>query len=46
MPCVVHWNNNHFIGVYKISRKFIHVSDPSKGLIKYSSAQNLALVYC
>lgn len=39
MPCIVHWNNNHFIVVYKVSRKNVWVSDPAKGLISYTHAE-------
>ncbi|MDM1551676.1 peptidase domain-containing ABC transporter [Empedobacter falsenii] len=35
-PCIVHWNNSHFIVVYKIVKNKIFVSDPSYGLITYS----------
>jgi len=35
-PCIIHWNNSHFVVVYKITKKNIYVSDPSFGLIKYS----------
>src|SRR5690606_26088905 len=34
LPCIVHWNRNHFIVVYRID-KFVHVADPAHGLIKY-----------
>ena len=36
LPCIVHWDNNHFIVVYKVSPHKIHVSDPAKGLLTYS----------
>lgn len=41
LPCIVHWNQNHFVVVYNIkedrqNRYTIFVSDPSKGHIKYS----------
>ncbi|MBU4487025.1 MAG: peptidase domain-containing ABC transporter [Candidatus Delongbacteria bacterium] len=36
LPCIVHWNQNHFVVVYKINDKFVHVSDPAHGLLKYS----------
>lgn len=36
LPCIVHWNNSHFIVVYNISKSHIKVSDPAKGLIKHS----------
>ena len=36
LPCIVHWNNSHFIVVYKCTKSKVYVSDPAKGLIKYS----------
>jgi ATP-binding cassette, subfamily B, bacterial len=36
LPCIVHWNQNHFVVVYKIKEKFVWVSDPAHGLLKYS----------
>jgi ATP-binding cassette subfamily B protein len=36
VPCIVHWENSHFIVVYKTNKQKIFVSDPAKGLISYS----------
>ncbi len=36
LPCIVHWKQRHFIVVYKISKKFVYVSDPAFGLRKYT----------
>lgn len=36
LPCIAHWNQNHFIVVYKITRSKVYVADPGHGLIKYS----------
>ena len=36
LPCVVHWNQNHFIVVYKITRKYVYVADPGAGKFKLS----------
>lgn len=36
LPCVVHWRGYHYIVVYKITKKYIYVSDPAVGPIKYS----------
>lgn len=36
LPCIVHWQEGHFIVVYKISNRQVFVSDPAKGLMKYS----------
>lgn len=37
-PCVLHWNQNHFVVLYKVDRKDSRfwIADPGKGLIKYS----------
>jgi len=37
MPCVLHWNQNHFVVLYRIAKsgKHFYVADPGKGLIKY-----------
>ena len=36
LPCIVHWNQDHFIVVYKYNKGKIYVSDPAKGLLSYS----------
>ncbi|MGN7785526.1 peptidase domain-containing ABC transporter [Niabella sp. 22666] len=38
LPAIIHWNNNHFVVVYKASPKAkqFYVSDPAKGLVKYN----------
>lgn len=40
LPCIVHWNQNHFIVVYKIAKHhgiwYVYVSDPAAGLLKYT----------
>lgn len=41
LPCIVHWNKQHFVVVYEIKRAKsqeprIKISDPSYGLIEYS----------
>lgn len=37
-PCILHWNQNHFVVLYKVrrgGRQFL-VADPGKGLVRYS----------
>lgn len=36
LPCVLHWNRNHFVVLYKVGRggKY-YVADPGKGLMTY-----------
>lgn len=36
LPCVVHWNQNHFVVVYGIKGKRVFVADPGKGLVTYT----------
>lgn len=36
LPCIVHWNQNHFVVVYKIRGKKVFVADPGKGLVTYT----------
>ena len=40
LPCILHWDQNHFVVLYKISdngRKF-HIADPGKGKIVQAKA--------
>ncbi len=42
MPCIIHWQQNHFVVVYKITKSrfgkdlMVHVADPGRGLLTYS----------
>jgi len=40
LPCIIHWNQNHFVVLYKIGKRkkdnpVFHVADPAAGLLKY-----------
>ncbi|WP_026809905.1 peptidase domain-containing ABC transporter [Arenibacter latericius] len=35
LPAVAHWDNSHFLVVYKTTKRSIYVSDPAIGLVKY-----------
>ncbi|MBT3801431.1 MAG: ATP-binding cassette domain-containing protein, partial [Bacteroidetes bacterium] len=35
-PSIIHWNQNHFIIVYRITKNKVYVADPAHGLLKYS----------
>ena len=44
LPCIVHWNQNHFVVVYKIKKhnkgKYtVYVADPGKGLVTYTKEE-------
>lgn len=36
LPCIIHWENKHFVVVYRTTRSKIFVSDPAIGLVSYS----------
>jgi len=36
VPLILHWNNNHFVVLYKIKKNIYYISDPAHGLIKYN----------
>ncbi|MEA2106730.1 MAG: peptidase domain-containing ABC transporter [Bacteroidota bacterium] len=43
LPCIAHWNQNHFVVVYKIKQTkkgvFVHVADPARGIIKFTKEE-------
>ena len=41
LPCIVHWNQNHFAVVHKITKDEVHVADPAVGLIIYATDEFL-----
>ena len=34
LPCILHWNQNHFVVLYKVTKKNFTIADPAKGIIK------------
>ena len=44
-PCIIHWNQGHFVVAYKIEKKkretYVYISDPASGLLKYKKDQFL-----
>ena len=36
LPAIVFWNENHFVVVYNADKKYIWISDPAKGRVKYT----------
>jgi len=38
-PCIIHWNKNHYVVVYKIKKGIIYISDPAHGLITYTKEE-------
>ena len=41
LPCILHWNKNHFVVLYEIKNAIYFISDPAYGLIKYTKDEIL-----
>jgi ATP-binding cassette subfamily B protein len=39
LPCIVHWNKNHYVVLYKIKKNTIYISDPAHGLITFTKKE-------
>ena len=40
LPCILHWNQNHFVVLYKVKKgKYFYIADPGKGICKYSKSE-------
>ena len=42
LPCIIHWNGNHFVVVYKIENETVYIADPcgSQYNIRYRKVHN------
>jgi ATP-binding cassette subfamily B protein len=41
LPCIIHWNSNHFAVLYKVKKNKVYISDPACGLIQYTKEEFL-----
>lgn len=39
LPVILHWNQNHFVVLYRIKHKVYGVADPAKGLLTYTETE-------
>lgn len=39
LPCILHWNEEHFVVLYKIKNKKAYVADPAHGLITFNTKE-------
>ena len=39
LPCIAHWQHDHFVVVYEITKSKVRVADPAYGRIDYSHAE-------
>ena len=41
LPCILHWSQDHFVVLYKISKNTFYISDPARGLVRYTPEEFL-----
>ncbi|AXB56154.1 peptidase domain-containing ABC transporter [Flavobacterium fluviale] len=39
LPCILHWNKDHYVVLYKIKKGRYYISDPAFGLLNYSKEE-------
>lgn len=39
LPCILHWNQKHFVILYKIKKGRYYISDPATGLVCYQEKE-------
>lgn len=40
-PCILHWNKNHYVVLYKVKNGTFYISDPAHGLLTYKKQEFL-----
>src|SRR5690554_3237591 len=36
LPCIIYWNQVHFVVVYQVKNDNVYIADPAKGKVVYS----------
>ncbi|MCW3466998.1 peptidase domain-containing ABC transporter [Chitinophaga nivalis] len=39
LPCILHWDQKHFVVLYKIRKDKYYISDPASGLVSYEERE-------
>lgn len=39
LPCIVFWNERHFVVVYKVKKNQVYIADPAHGLLVYTKQE-------
>ena len=42
LPCIIHWNQNHYVVLYKLKNDTAYVSDPAHGLLSLTKEEFLS----
>ena len=38
LPCIAHWNQNHFVVIYEVNKRVVKIADPGAGKFKLKKA--------
>lgn len=41
LPCILHWDKNHYVVIYKIVNNIFFISDPAQGLVRFNENEML-----
>lgn len=41
LPCIAHWNEDHFVVIYRVSKKYVWIADPAVGKFKLTKEEFL-----
>lgn len=41
LPLILQWNQNHFVVLFKIQKKWLYIADPAKGILRLSKSEFL-----
>lgn len=39
LPVILHWDQNHFVILYRIKKEVYYIADPARGLVEYSRSE-------
>lgn len=42
LPCILHWDQNHFVVLYRVRRGQYYLADPGRGLVRYAAHEFLS----
>ena len=42
LPCIAHWQNRHYVVIYRVTEKYVYLADPATGKLRYSKEEFLA----
>ena len=46
LPAILHWNQNHFVTLFRINNKYAWIADPASGKSTYETGGNIIITKC